>query len=50
MINNIENQNTYLKTFHNFIMMLKDDRKKEIRNDIWKYFINNKIDIYANGN
>jgi len=45
MINNIENQNTYLKIFHNFIMMLKDDRKKEIRNDIWKYLINNKIDI-----
>lgn len=45
LINNIENQNTYLKTFHDFIKSLKDDRKNEIRNDIWKYFINNKIDI-----
>ena len=27
------------------LIRLKDDRRNEIRNDIWKHFINNKIDI-----
>ena len=45
MINKIENQNTFLKTFLEFIKRLKDYRNNGIRNDIWKYFINNKFDI-----
>ena len=34
MIKNIDNQNIYLKTFHEFIIRLKDNKRNEIRNDI----------------
>ena len=35
MFKNIDNQNIYLKTFHEFIIRFKDKRKNEIRNDIY---------------